>query len=43
MGIRAGLSAKETLFMTPGEVFDLWELYLDENGLKEEQEDVLHE
>ena len=34
MGTVNGLSAKETLLATPGEVFDLFELYLAANGYK---------
>ena len=32
MGAINGLSAKETMLMCPGEIFDLWELYLRAHG-----------
>jgi len=32
----SGLSSKETLLMTPGEVYDLFELYCRANGLKQD-------
>lgn len=34
MGVTSGLSQKETLLATPGEVADLWELYLKAHGVK---------
>lgn len=34
MGALNGLSAKETLLMRPGQVFDLFDLYLQANGAK---------
>lgn len=34
MGAVAGISAKEALLMAPGEVFDLFELYLRATGAK---------
>lgn len=34
MGLAAGLTKKETLLSTPGEVGDLWELYLQAHGVK---------
>lgn len=37
MGTAAGLSKRETLLSTPGEVGDLWELYLQANGVKRGQ------
>lgn len=33
-----GLSVTEALFMPPGEVFDLWELYLKAHGKKERED-----
>lgn len=33
---RCGISVTEALFMPPGELFDLWELYLREHGKREE-------
>lgn len=38
MGVAAGLSKKDTLLSTPGEVGDLWELYLQTRGVKRKQE-----
>ncbi len=34
MGMAAGLTKREALLSTPGEVCDLWELFLRENGVK---------
>lgn len=34
MGTACGLSKTETLLSTPGEVGDLWELYLMAHGVK---------
>lgn len=34
MGLTSGLSKKDTLLSTPGEVADLWELYLKAHGVK---------
>lgn len=34
MGLLCGLSVKETMLSFPGEVFDLFELYLRDHGLK---------
>lgn len=34
MGARAGLSRRDTLLSTPGEVGDLWELFLRDHGVK---------
>ena len=39
MGVTSGLSKKETLLATPGEVGDLWELYLKAHGMKRKQGD----
>lgn len=39
MGTAAGLSKVETLRSTPGEVCDLWELYLKAHGVKRKGED----
>ena len=39
MGTAAGLSKKETVLSTPGEVVDLWELYLQAHGVKRKQEE----
>lgn len=33
-------SPKEALLMAPGEIFDVWELYLQANGLKEKPPEV---
>ena len=38
MGTAGGLSKKETLLSTPGEIGDLWELYLRAKGAKKERE-----
>ena len=38
MGKAGGLSKKETLLSTPGEIGDLWELYLQARGVKKERE-----
>ena len=35
VAVLCGLSVTEALFMPPGEVFDLWELYLKAHGKKE--------
>lgn len=37
MGTASGLSKNETLFSTPGEVADQWELYLQAHGVKRKQ------
>ena len=37
-GTAGGLSKKETLQSTPGEIGDLWELYLRAKGAKKERE-----
>lgn len=39
MGVAAGLSRKDTLLSTPGEVGDLWELYLQARGVRRRAED----
>lgn len=38
MGTAGGLSKKEILLSTPGEVWDLWEIYLQAHGVKRERE-----
>ena len=38
MGTAGGLSKKETLLSTPGEIGDIWELYLRAKGAKKERE-----
>lgn len=38
MGTVSGLSRQEALLSTPGEVGDLWELYLHAHGVKRSQE-----
>lgn len=40
MGTAAGLSKVETLRSTPGEMGDLWELYLKAHGVKQKPDDV---
>ena len=40
LGTAAGLSKIETLRSTPGEVGDLWELYLKDHGVKRKSDDV---
>lgn len=40
MGTAGGLSKKETLLSTPGEVGDLWELYLQDHGVKKKAADA---
>ena len=37
MGTTAGLTKKDVLFSTPGEVEDQWELYLMAHGVKRKQ------
>lgn len=39
MGTAAGLSKREALLSTPGEVTDLWELYLQAHGVKRKREE----
>lgn len=39
MGTINGLSKRETMLSTPGEIFDLFELYLKANRPEREQED----
>lgn len=34
MGVAAGLSLREVLLSTPGEVGDQWELFLRDHGVK---------
>jgi hypothetical protein len=36
MGALCGLSAKETLLMPPGALWDVWELYLRGQGVKKD-------
>lgn len=38
MGTAVGLSRKEALLSAPGEIGDLWELYLRARGVKKERE-----
>lgn len=38
MATASGISVKEALLMAPGEVFDVFELYLRAHGAKREQE-----
>lgn len=38
MGAVCGLPKRDTLLSTPGEVCDLWELYLKANGVKRKPE-----
>lgn len=40
MGAANGLSKKEVLLSTPGEVMDLWELHLQARGAKKKAEDL---
>lgn len=39
MGTASGLTKKETLLSTPGEVADLWALYLRAHGIGKRMED----
>lgn len=39
MGTASGLSKRDTLLSTPGEIGDLWELYLQAHGVKQRAED----
>ncbi len=39
MGAAAGLSKKDALLSTPGEVGDLWELYWQAHGGKRKREE----
>lgn len=38
MATASGVSVKEALLMPPGEVYDIFELYLRANGIKREKE-----
>ncbi len=38
MGTASGLTKKETLLSTPGEIGDLWELYLRAHSPRKKQE-----
>lgn len=38
MGAASGLSKKAVFLSTPGEVADLWELHLKDNGVKRRPE-----
>ena len=38
MGTASGLTKKETLLSTPGEIGDLWELYLRAHSVKKKQD-----
>ena len=39
MGATVGFGAKETMMMCPGVVFDAFELYLQEHGVKRDNAD----
>lgn len=39
MGLQTGLSARETMFLCPGELYDIYELYKESHGLKDRQDD----
>jgi len=39
MGTASGLSKKEALLSTPGEIGDLWELYLRAHSIKKEEDE----
>lgn len=39
MGATVGFGAKETMMMRPGMVFDAFELYLQEHGVKRDETD----
>lgn len=39
IGALCGFSRRETMLSTPGEVGDVWELYLQANGVRKKQED----
>lgn len=39
MGLQTGLSARETMLLCPGELYDIYELYKESHGLKEKQDD----
>jgi len=39
MGTINGLSKRETMLSTPGEIFDLWELYLKAHGVGQKKEE----
>ena len=38
MGAASGLSKKESLLSSPGEVHDLWELHLKASGVKRDKD-----
>mgnify|MGYP000809386857 CR=1 FL=1 len=40
IAVLCGVSTGEALFMAPGEVFDLWELYLSAHGKNRGEEGV---
>lgn len=40
IAVLCGVSPGEALFMAPGEVFDLWELYLSAHGKNRGEEGV---
>lgn len=40
IAVLCGVSPAEALFMAPGEVFDLWELYLSAHGKNRGEEGV---
>ena len=39
VGMLCGFSRKETLLATPGEIWDVWDLYLQAHGRKKRAED----
>jgi len=39
MGLIKGLSVKETMLLSPGTIFDLWELYKLQHGIKHQEDD----
>lgn len=39
IGMLCGFSRKETLLAPPGEIWDVWELYLQAHGRKRKVED----
>ena len=39
IGAVCGFSRKETMLSTPGEIGDVWELYLRANGARKKRED----
>jgi hypothetical protein len=43
MGVVNGLSVKEALFQPPGLLFDMFDVYLEANGLKREKDNYSEE